>query len=333
MDAEAEDVRSDWLDRAVAEAEAEDRASGVWEMKAAASNRNGAPTTASEADFHELLGAFVRVHGLQGKPELNGSIGRCMSWDVDVGRAGVKLLLPAAGAQDKRDKMVAIKPANLTVLDDEEEVAAVRARLDAPPALDKETEFEGNAAFDRLALYLRPLDVMGGPLQVSNASASQERWGGLHATLCSFAPAHDSGAPVAHRRPVLAALERAHAAVRAALPPGASRWSLARETQGAALLHDGGKKLMLMPPSTAEAGGSRALHALSDALGESGLCNARPAERLHLSCGDAEGAAAVRDVLLSCEPERWELCVVKCAAGVAPLRVTEVCERRELVFG
>ena len=60
--------------------------------------------------------------------------------------------------------------------------------LQATVSLDKQTEFEGQSEHDRYALYLRPLDALGEPLHVAGASASQERWGGLHVTLCSFAP-------------------------------------------------------------------------------------------------------------------------------------------------
>jgi hypothetical protein len=64
------------------------------------------------------------------------------------------------------------------------------------------------------------------------------------------------------------------------------------------------------------------------AVGRSGLCNARAPSRLHVSCGSVEGCEAARSVLMACA--RWELCVVKCAAGVGPLRVTDVELRRDV---
>ena len=54
--------------------------------------------------------------------------------------------------------------------------------------MDRETEFQKNTEFDRFALYLRPLDNEGQPLYVSEATEAQKRWGGLHVTLCGFAP-------------------------------------------------------------------------------------------------------------------------------------------------
>ena len=352
----AAEVRSEWLKGAMEEAEATDKASGVWDMKAA-------PREAQESDFHHLLGAHVKVLALKSRPELNGAVGRCMSWDAQTERAGVKLVQHA--------KMLSIKPANLKVLTDEEAVealkvevacsddavAALKAELAASDAavaaaekaalaaltagvaevtIDETTEFEGNSTLDRYALYLRPLDSAGAPLHVDGATDAQERWGGLHATLCSFAPPHDSSGKPTHRGDVFKALESVHAAAIAAAqttaPPGVSCWQLRNE--GATLpAKSHGKGLLLLPTGIEGRKGRgtmSTLTAMSAAVGDAGMCNPRPADTLHVSCGSVDGAEAAREPLLACG--RWEVCVVKCAAGEAPLRVTEVVERRELCW-
>ena len=56
-------------------------------------------------EFNDLLGARVIVHGLTGRPDLNGCSGRVMSWHQVHGRAGVRL--------DGETKSIAIRPANL----------------------------------------------------------------------------------------------------------------------------------------------------------------------------------------------------------------------------
>ena len=295
----------------MAEAEAQDRESGVWDMKASQ------PVTATEADFHHLLGSHVRLHSLQARAELNGCIGRCYSWDAEVGRAGIRILL---GGGSNTNKMLSIKPTNLTVLADDEAATLLASAVPLPalPTISKDDEFYGNVTFDRFALYLRPLDAYGQHLTVSGASDTQERWGGLHCTLCSFAPAHDSGAPQMHSSAVLVALERAVSAVKAAASPGASRWTVAKD---ASLCYS--RRMIELPDDAS-------LKALCTAVAVAGMCSARKAETLHISVGEAEGGEAARAALLACG--RWEVCVAKCAAGVEPLRVSEIVERMELVW-
>ena len=104
--------------------------------------------------------------------------------------------------------------------------------------IERHVEFEGNAEHERASLYLRPLRD-GRPILVDGASESQERWGGLHATLCAFAPAADSGGVCAHRGSSSAAppastmaslrasssSRRAAAASRGASAPGPPTWA------------------------------------------------------------------------------------------------------------
>ena len=127
---------------------------------------------------------------------------------------------------------------------------------------------------DRFALYLRPLDANGEHLIIPGASESQERWGGLHCTLCSFAPALDSGAPDAHSGAVPAALERGVRAMKDAAPPGG--WTIAHD----ASLSDDNDMLKL--PADAS------LEALCAAVADAGMSKARKTKTLHISIDDAE---------------------------------------------
>lgn len=83
-----------------------------------------------------------------------------------------------------------------------------------PPRMPRHSEFDGNREHERFSLYLRPVDADGQPLQASgpDSTESLRRWGGMHATLCSFAPHHGSGAAVTHRTAPDAAIELLSAA-------------------------------------------------------------------------------------------------------------------------
>ena len=109
-----------WGAFAAATAESEDRESGVWELRAeaAGSSSRAAPDDDDpyreprDSDFHELLGRWVRIDGLLGRPELNGRVGRVLVWDAHACRAGVEI--------DGLPKKLAVKPANLVLLPPEQ---------------------------------------------------------------------------------------------------------------------------------------------------------------------------------------------------------------------
>ena len=207
--------------------------------------------------------------------------------------------------------------------------------------MDHSTEFEGNAQFGRFALYLRPLNPHGWPLYVECASRSQKRWGGLHCTLCGFAPEAGSGAQTAHPSSPQDALDMAYAAAVSAAHSDfvassamasdspASQWQL----RSNAPLPADGRALLLSP--TARGDSDRTLDAIAAAVEELGLLNARPAASLHISIGsdDAGVAEVVREALRTAT--RWELVIARCRAGVVPLQLTDVrpSERRELEWG
>jgi len=202
--------------------------------------------------------------------------------------------------------------------------------------MDRETEFQKNTEYDRFALYLRPLDSDGQPLYVSEASEAQKRWGGLHVTLCGFAPKKGSGAPQTHPASLVETLSKAFLAVKATAKPGENHWSLKSDST----LPLVGSKLMLYPRENGEL--CNTLSAISETVTSSGLLNARAAETLHVSIGhsdptsanitqvDATRAARVRTALA--QVKRWELVIAKCQTGTMPLQVTEFRESKELMW-
>ena len=85
-----------------------------------------------ESDFNSLLGKRVKLVGLQGRPELNGRVGRVYSWHEDKGRAGIML-------DDGEEGTLAIKPENLAAMPDKEPVADDEPAADVEePAVDAE---------------------------------------------------------------------------------------------------------------------------------------------------------------------------------------------------
>ena len=164
------------------------------------------------------------------------------------------------------------------------------------------------------AVYLRPVDDSAAQRQFARHGGSS-RWGGLHATLCSFAPKSSSGsARHAHRGSTLAALRQMRAAAQAAAPSSAQGW---RPT--AALLR--------LQASTVSIDGdaSRTLVAVCTAGRRCGLLNARKPKSLHITIGtEFRGDRdALAEALCS---SRWELAIAKWS-GQGKLHSSELRER------
>ena len=85
----AEQVRSSWLAQAMAQAEEEDRASGVWELA----------TDKWEA------GDMVQIEGLRSRADLNGAAGVLIKWVAAVSRWAVTVVAT--------DEKVKVRPDNL----------------------------------------------------------------------------------------------------------------------------------------------------------------------------------------------------------------------------
>ena len=150
--------------------------------------------------------------------------------------------------------------------------------------------------------------------------------GGLHVTLCAFAPKLGSGAPQAHPTSLVKTMKSVHASAVLAAKHGKSSWKLSNRTT--------------LPPSSngdalrvlgTASGDSDTLKAIADAVAAAGLLNARAAKTLHLSIGDGLTPRNQEDMRSMLRRAlRWELSIAKCAAGVTPLQVTEFRESMEL---
>ena len=79
----------------------------------------------TDASTHELVGCEVTIKGLDGKPELNGRLGRVKQWLPDRGRLAVKLL-DDDGVEDRREAPVAVKPDNVEKVDLAEKFSNMR---------------------------------------------------------------------------------------------------------------------------------------------------------------------------------------------------------------
>ena len=205
--------------------------------------------------------------------------------------------------------------------------------MDRHAAFNRHIEFHENTSFDRYSLYLRPLDPLErtgigirNGIQVPGATESQDNWGGLHCTLCSFAPVAGRGCPMHHdpsdlRETLDDVFARASAVSRAA-----PRWQLACTEP----LPVNGQMLMLYPTATDET--KRTLEAIAEAVAEAGMLQPRPAADLHISIGGAD-AARVEAVRTALANALWEVRIAKCQAGQNQLRVTQLRESRQFGWG
>jgi hypothetical protein len=180
------------------------------------------------------------------------------------------------------------------------------------------------AMIDRFAVYLRPetAALQCDPAALAAATANQKKWGGLHVTLCSFAPKNgDDDTGSAHG----SSLRRALAAAAEAMRDVASetRWRLGDSADERLALYEYGPSGELASRGVGLPTATRTLHALCGALSELGLQNVRRPDQLHMTLGRLEvGAAeAVRCALQRCPG--WELVIAKCAAHEPELRTTQ----------
>ena len=92
-----------------------------------------APPEEADVDMREFIGQRVRIGGLKARPELNGAVGVCESYDAKAGRCGVRL--------PSQPKPLAVRLANFerVVMSGNDDSAA--NGLDAD-GLEKEREVE-----------------------------------------------------------------------------------------------------------------------------------------------------------------------------------------------
>lgn len=198
---------------------------------------------------------------------------------------------------------------------------------------------------DTYCLYLRP-QVPHGDV-ADRANACQQRWGGLHATLCSFAPKAISRCKGAHGGSLIRAMEAMHKAAKASEPsePPISHETShhqARDQDSRAVnvslgldplealpeVYPRSRVVILRLP-----GSSQVLRAISAVAADKELVNARRPEELHITLGPRRqfpprDVEAMRSTLRACT--RWRLVIVKCKAGEKELCVSE--DREELAL-
>mmetsp|Transcript_104944 Transcript_104944/g.197732 ORF Transcript_104944/g.197732 Transcript_104944/m.197732 type:complete len:197 (-) Transcript_104944:71-661(-) len=182
------------------------------------------------------------------------------------------------------------------------------------------------------SLYLRP-DLPGDVEVVRTAANCQKRWGGVHATLCSFAhKANEIDATRAcHGSSLLRTMQ---AMLEASVPPGldackgaevagAARWKLNPDEELPDADPDDDLVILRLPHQ------SPTLCAIAKVAREMGLANARKAKELHITLGprrkfSRESIEAMRDELRSCTS--WRIVIVKCQVGESELCVSQLRE-------
>ena len=157
---------------------------------------------------------------------------------------------------------------------------------------------------DLYAVYLRPRRLKRAP-EVVSAMEFNRRGGGLHATLCSFAPDVSTGG-TKRSPPHGSELESAMSSMHmAGQPKTLSSFKLDKSAK-LPVVHSKAHPGIAMLKLPAEHPG---LRAICDAASAAGLRNARKVDDLHITVGDDANANVVREALLACET--WELALAK----------------------
>lgn len=175
------------------------------------------------------------------------------------------------------------------------------------------------AAPNRFALYLKPVGVdHHACIQLVNEE--QKKWGGIHATLCSFAPRSGSGALGAHSTSLKKSMKLAADAARA----HSACWTLGKDAPlDVRVKKDrpcvGCSNVTLKLPK-----GSRTLQALTHSLQQRGLQDVRAPERLHVTLGRCEyiSEETVAEVQRVLRDAHWKLVIVRGTEVGEPLRAT-----------
>ena len=238
-------------------------------------------------------------------------------------------------AQPSQSLLPASVPAILTTA-----AGACGVPLPVPPHLPPHPEVLSTVAamavppttIDKFSLYLRP----GLPLATSRwagwtaAAAQQHIWGGLHVTLCSFAPKLSSGTTGHHGGSLVSVLnsvevQRAVTGVR--LPSGVQpHWQLSEDRHGVPVWYTRGGITMIRLPR------SSTLDRLCRCVLEHGLVNARAPHELHLTLGNhaampapkggfpTEGATQPlpRELHTDLCEASWRVTIAKLQGGATP---------------
>eukprot|EP00933_Yihiella_yeosuensis_P043843 TRINITY_DN38832_c0_g1_i1.p1 TRINITY_DN38832_c0_g1~~TRINITY_DN38832_c0_g1_i1.p1 ORF type:complete len:223 (+),score=37.18 TRINITY_DN38832_c0_g1_i1:57-725(+) len=188
------------------------------------------------------------------------------------------------------------------------------------------------------AVFLRP-DFGDKNAVVDLAEGCQQRWGGLHSTLCSFAPKLASGEECAHGSSLIITT---HNMLQAATPPALAEVSGNKELSGHGCVRwklDANAELPETDPKGAwvslrlPGSSSHVLTAMTRTAKQMQLYKARTPDSLHIALGQRshfppEQIEAMRVLLRNCNT--WNLVIVKCIAGEKQLRVSEDREKLPL---
>jgi hypothetical protein len=140
------------------------------------------------------------------------------------------------------------------------------------------------AAVDKFALYLRPHLALGTARWAAGwqaAAQQQQLWGGLHVTLCSFAPKLSSGVRGHHGGSLIGTLQQLQVGVQAGAGGAPNRWQLAAQ-HGTIIWHRRGHLIFISLPTACPG----TLAAVSSVVLGAGMVNARRCQDLHLTLGD-----------------------------------------------
>jgi hypothetical protein len=191
--------------------------------------------------------------------------------------------------------------------------------------------FSSAAAVDTFALYLRPHLALGSARWAVGWQAAdhlQQNWGGLHVTLCSFAPKLSSGVHGHHGGGLKETLRQVQACLSA-------RWQLAARHGPIWYRRD---HILMIQLQTAAP--SKNLSGICRVVQSAGMVNPRSAADLHLTLGDtrrlpplpggaafpAEGANEPLPPELAADlyEAHWALSVAKLPGGSCPATDNEV---------
>ena len=200
------------------------------------------------------------------------------------------------------------------------------------------------AAVDTFALYLRPRLASGTACWAAGwkaAAQQQQQWGGLHVTLCGFAPKLSSGVHDRHGGDLKGTLQKLQATVQqlqAGVQAGAggplNPWQLSAR-HGKIYWSRKGKLVMISLPA------STTLAAMSSVVSGAQMKKARESKELHLTLGDvntlpplpghghaafpADGARQLLppELVADLYEARWGVSIAKLAGGTHPARDTE----------
>ena len=191
--------------------------------------------------------------------------------------------------------------------------------------------FSSAAAVDTFALYLRPHLALGSARWAVGWQAAdhlQQNWGGLHVTLCSFAPKLSSGVHGHHGGGLKETLRQVQACLSA-------RWQLA--ARHGPIWYRRNHILMIQLQTATP---SKNLSGICRVVQSAGMVNPRSAADLHLTLGDtrrlpplpggaafpAEGANEPLPPELAADlyEAHWALSVAKLPGGSCPATDNEV---------